>query len=101
MLYTDGKKTTVPEVVQGRKKTSHPDFISFCTGPCSAVGNVSSDRCESDCRSRGREFNPDFLRSISSLLLNHVRRAVVSYKRNYVHEVLVNCLFKLTQKKAW
>ena len=26
-------------------------------GPCSAVGNVSDNRCESDCRSRGREFN--------------------------------------------
>ena len=28
------------------------------TGPRSAVGNVSGNRCESDCRSRGREFNP-------------------------------------------
>ena len=32
---------------------------SFCdTGPRSAVGNVSGNRCESDCRSSGREFNP-------------------------------------------
>ena len=29
-----------------------------CTGPRSAVGNVSGNRCQSDCRSRGREFNP-------------------------------------------
>ena len=29
------------------------------------------------------------------------RRVVVSYKRNYVHEVLVNRLFKLAQEKAW
>ena len=28
------------------------------TGPRSAVGNVSGNRCESDCRSRGREFDP-------------------------------------------
>ena len=28
------------------------------TGPHSAVGNVSGYRCVSDCRSRGREFNP-------------------------------------------
>ena len=28
------------------------------TGPRSAVGNVSGYRCVSDCRSRGREFNP-------------------------------------------
>ena len=26
---------------------------------------------------------------------------VVSYKRKYVHEVLVNCLFKLAQEKVW
>ena len=32
------------------------------TGPRSAVGNVSGNRCESDCRSRGPEFDPfDFL----------------------------------------
>ena len=31
---------------------------SSVTGPRSAVGNVSGNRCESDCRSRGREFNP-------------------------------------------
>ena len=28
------------------------------TRPCSAFGNVSGNRCESDCRSRGREFDP-------------------------------------------
>ena len=27
-------------------------------GPCSAVNNVSGYRCVSDCRSRGREFDP-------------------------------------------
>ena len=27
-------------------------------GPWSAVGNVSGNRCESDCRSRGRKFDP-------------------------------------------
>ena len=32
----------------------------FCqlTGPRSAVGNVSGYRCVSDCRSRGRKFDP-------------------------------------------
>ena len=77
----------------------------------SAVGYVSGDRCESDCRSRGREFDTGpilswrlimkyFLRSFSSLPLNHSRRAVDSYKRKYVHEVLVNCLFKLAREKS-
>ena len=37
---------------------------------------------------------------ISSLPLYHSRRVVVSYKRKYVHEVLVNCLFKLLQEKV-
>ena len=31
----------------------------------------------------------------------HSRRVVVSYKQKYVHEVLVNCLFKLAQEKVW
>ena len=29
------------------------------------------------------------------------RRVVVSYKRKYLHEVLVNRLVKLAQKKVW
>ena len=41
------------------------------------------------------------LLSFSSLPLNHSRRVVVSYKRKYVHEVLVNCLYKLAQEKVW
>ena len=31
-------------------------LLSF-NGPRSAVGNVSGNRCESDCRSRGRKFD--------------------------------------------
>ena len=40
-----------------------------------------------------------FLPSFSSLPLNHSRKIVVSYKRKYVHEVQVNCLYKLAQEK--
>ena len=29
------------------------------------------------------------------------RKVVVSYKRKYVHEDLVNCLVKLAQEKVW
>ena len=29
------------------------------------------------------------------------RRVVVSYKRKYVHKVLVNCLVKFAQEKVW
>ena len=41
-----------------------------------------------------------FLRSFSSLPLIHSRRVVVSYKRKYVHELLVNRLFKPAQEKS-
>ena len=34
------------------------------------------------------------------LSLIHPRRVVVSYKRKYVHELLVSCLFKLAQEKV-
>ena len=42
-----------------------------------------------------------FLRSFSSLPLNHSRIVVVSCKRKYVHEIMVNHLFKLAQEKMW
>ena len=42
-----------------------------------------------------------FLRSFSSLPLIYSRRVVVSYKRKYVHELLVNRLFKPAQEKVW
>ena len=42
-----------------------------------------------------------FLRSFSSLPLIHSRRVVVSYKRKYLHELLVNRLFKPAQEKVW
>ena len=32
--------------------------MALDTGPPSTVGKVSGNRCESDCRSRGREFDP-------------------------------------------
>ena len=82
-----------------------------CTRPRSAVGIVSGNRCESDCRSRSqpgpilswRLIMKYFLRSFSSLPLNHSRRIIVSYKRKYVHKYVywpVNCLFKLAQEKS-
>ena len=80
----------------------------------SAVGDVSGYRCLSDCRSRGHEFYPgpvpyfcedwswnNFYMQSPYHWMNHSRRVVVSYERKYVHEVLVNCLFKLAQEKVW
>ena len=40
------------------------------------------------------EISPPFCRIIQEGLF-------VNYKRKYVHEVLVNCLFKLAQEKVW
>ena len=34
------------------------NVITKFTGPRSAVGNMSGNRCDSDCRSRDREFDP-------------------------------------------
>ena len=50
---------------------------------------------------RSHTFVKLFLRSFSSLPLIHSRRVVVSYKRMYVHELLVNRLFKPAQEKVW
>ena len=69
--------------------------------PSRAVGNVPV------CRSRDREFNISILVEIDHELISTAillpsadsRKVVVSYKQEYVHEVLVNCLVKLAQKK--
>ena len=88
------------------------EFYGTHTGPRSAVGNVSGYRCVSDCRSRGHEFDPGRSHTfmeidheiISTVILlssaDHSRRVVVSYKLKYMHEVLVNSLFKLAQEKV-
>ena len=88
-------------------------YNQYRTGPRSAVGNVSGYRCVSDCRSRVTssipvrshtfvEIDHEMISTInSSLPLIHSRRVVVSYKRKYVHELLVNRLFKPAQEKVW
>ena len=90
------------------------NFFVICTHtrPRSAVGNVSGNRCESDCRSRGHKFDPTrsytFVEidcEIISLVIllpsaECSRRIVVSCKRKYVHEVRLNCLLKLAQEKS-
>ena len=47
------------------------------------------------------EIVKKFLRLLTSVPRIHSRRFVVSYKRKYVHKVLVNCLFKLAEEKVW
>ena len=48
------------------------------------------------------EIDHEIISTVILLLkpLIYSRRVVVSYKQKYVHEVLVNCLFKLAQEKS-
>ena len=45
------------DIVRGLSCQQSYNNLLF-TGPRSAVGNVSGYRCVSDCRSKGREFDP-------------------------------------------
>ena len=45
------------------------------------------------------EIDHDIISTAILLPSADSRRVVVSYKQKYVHEVLVNCLFKLAQEK--
>ena len=47
------------------------------------------------------EIDHEMISTVILLPLIHSRRAVVSYKRKYVHELLVNRLFKPAQEKVW
>ena len=76
------------------------------------MGNMSDCRYMSDCRFRGREFDPGQVHTfveidheiISMAILlpsTDSKRVVVSYKRKYVHKVRVNHLVELAQEKKW
>ena len=48
------------------------------------------------------EIDREIISAVILLLpLIHSRRVVVSYKRKYVHKLLVNRLFKPAQEKVW
>ena len=46
------------------------------------------------------EINHEIISTAILLPSTDPRRAVVSYKRKFVHKVLVNCLVKLAQEKS-
>ena len=46
------------------------------------------------------EIDHEIISMVIHLPLTHSRKVVVSYKRKYVHEVLVHCLVKLAQEKS-
>ena len=47
------------------------------------------------------EIDHEMISTVILLPLIHSRRVVVSYKRKYVHELLVNRFFKPAQEKVW
>ena len=79
------------------------------TGPRSAVG---TDACltadpgvASSIPARSHyfvEIDHEIISTVSLLpSVIHSRRVVVSYKRKYVHKLLVNSLFKPALEKVW
>ena len=60
-------------------------------GPCSAVSNVSDLALSHTFV----EIHHEIISTAILLPFADSRRVVVSYKRKYVHIVLVNCLVKL------
>ena len=56
----NGYQAFVLSIFEWPVKTGFTAFYSLMsfTGLRSAVGNMSGNRCESDCRSRGSEFDP-------------------------------------------
>ena len=103
------RKQTLGAVWSRNISFAHP----FPTGPCSAVGNVSDYRWVSDCRSRGRKFDPSqvpYLVEIDREIISKIiflpssdsfkKGCCQRNKRKYVHKVLVNCLFKHAQEKS-
>ena len=80
---------------------------SETSGPRSTVSSVSGCRYMSDCRSRGCKFDRGQAEIDHEIISTAVlfpsavsRRVVVSYKRKYAHEVLVNRLVKFCPGKS-
>ena len=47
------------------------------------------------------EIDHEIISTVILLPSADSRKVVVSYKRKYVHKVLVNCLVKFAQEKVW
>ena len=76
-------------VIPGPQGARSTNDWCITTGPISAVGKAS------DCISSDRPCPVEIDSEIFLL------RVVVSYKRNYVHKVLVICFVKIAQEKVW
>ena len=58
--FQESDKEYNREILKTGYLSPYMDYLLHAayTGPRSTVGNVSGYRCMSDCRSRGREFDP-------------------------------------------
>ena len=98
------KNTTIPQhnVLKKRKKTKQVEQLVTCLttntrlnadpGVASAITAPSHTFLEIDHEIVSTAILPPSADSSG---------VVVSYKRKFVHEVLVNCLVKLAQEKVW
>ena len=113
MIFQDVEVSWIAGITFSKRGSGVKNFQKLHTWPRSAVGNASGNRFKSDSRSRGREFDPSpvpyFLGDWSwNNFYGHsppfrwiIQEGLfISYKQKYVHEVLVNCLFKLAQEKV-
>ena len=97
------KSTAFTQLIRrSEKKTQH--FYSFNAGLkktqlLRSFFKKAAEKLAFTQLLRRAAFN--FGKGFSSLPLIHSRRVVVSYKRKYVHELLVNRLFKPAQEKVW
>ena len=75
------------------------------TGPRSDASLTADSGVASSIPARSHTFVEIDHEIISTVILlpsaDSFKKGCVSYKRKYVHEVLVNCLFKLAQEKVW
>ena len=60
-LDMDNRKFIVSN--QKEESTSTDRIQKVYTRPHSAVGSMSGNRCQSDCRSKGQEFEPGMVRT--------------------------------------
>ena len=93
--------------------SAQPYICSSCTGPRSAVVTcLATEACltadpgvASSIPARYHTFveiDHEIISTVILLLpLIYSRRVVVSYKRKYVHKLLVNRLLKPAQEKVW
>ena len=87
------KKLWVFNVLDGKKISGHLAQSVMCLTADSVVASFIPAQSHPFM-----EIDHEIISTAILLPSTDSRRVVVSYKRKYVHEVLVNCLVKLSQE---